>query len=238
MARHGNRILRIESGEARQGPRRFPPDGTPAGPHRFLPAFRASNCSTKRRMARLRSRRVVGAVAAAAVVGLPFAARAEESTTPGGAAAARSTERSGARGVRGRHIVVETPTGGGKYPFLVVVRWEDGVHDPRVSSRRRSARASQATACAHSRGFVLYSWYKQGCRRLVPRRDGSFRCRLGRSVLPTRYVCTQLGPPRRGCSLARRGDGRSSRNCRPTLCVTLSSPDRQRVRDGGGFVHQ
>jgi hypothetical protein len=32
-----------------------------------------------------------------------------------------------------RQLVLGTPTGGGKYPFLVVIAWSKEVADPRVS---------------------------------------------------------------------------------------------------------
>jgi hypothetical protein len=43
----------------------------------------------------------------------------------------RSTTRS-PRNLRHRDLVIGTPTGGGKFPFLVIVAWKDLVADPRV----------------------------------------------------------------------------------------------------------
>jgi hypothetical protein len=44
----------------------------------------------------------------------------------------KSTPRTSTRSASHRDLVLGPPTGGGKYPFLVIVAWEDLVSDPRV----------------------------------------------------------------------------------------------------------
>jgi hypothetical protein len=67
---------------------------------------------------------------------LVFVANAIDSSEDDGAAHARATSRTATNSVidsTNRNLVLGTPTGGGKYPFLAIVQWNDVAIDPRVS---------------------------------------------------------------------------------------------------------
>jgi hypothetical protein len=67
---------------------------------------------------------------------LVFVANAIDSSEDDGAAHARATSRTATNIVidsTNRNLVLGTPTGGGKYPFLAIVQWNDVAIDPRVS---------------------------------------------------------------------------------------------------------
>lgn len=89
------------------------------------------------------------AAAAAAFVGLPTA-RASDVPIEG----PQSSDTPGPWTHRHRGLVVGTPTGGGKYPFLVVVVWQAGVQDPRVSCPKGRCR-SFASYSTHAEPHLL-----------------------------------------------------------------------------------
>jgi hypothetical protein len=109
-------------------------------------------------MGRLRNQVAAALVVMVALACLLVMARGADAAATG--TNATNSLLRGERSVRHRGLVVGTPTGGGKYPFLVVVRWQDGVQDPRVSCqldnwrRLRNKERHSPSCCSVGVSFV------------------------------------------------------------------------------------